>query len=67
MDSSNKPCLYVSANTRSKTIMKKTKLLKEKTLNKLVEKAELKVKVKPLSFKQCDIFCGANGNKPSNR
>tara|TARA_R110000765_G_C18570660_1_gene564983 strand:- start:72 stop:275 length:204 start_codon:yes stop_codon:yes gene_type:complete len=67
MDLSTKPCVYVSANTRSKTIMKKTKLLKEKTLNKLVEKAELKVKVKPMTFKQCDIFCDVAGNKPSNR
>ena len=62
MDIKTKPCIYVSSNTRSKT--NKTKLLKEKTLNKLVKKAEESVKVKPLSFKQCDIFCG---NVPSNK
>ena len=55
-----KPNVYVSSSTRSKT------KIKEKTLNKCIQKAEERVTIKPLRFKQCDIFCGA-GNKPSNR
>jgi len=58
-----KPIKYVSANTRSKTKLKD----REKTLNKVLKKAEEKIKVKPISFKQCDIFCDVAGNKPSNR